>query len=152
MLVDYWSTLCAHAPYFMCYDITCVSNVCITCQSSMVAGCQRVAQKTWTVPGILVFCLLPQAFFSRLTDDKCLQRISNTHMRWQKLLTYTESIQYRNNFFSSLVQPPSAPSTIIHDRAKGAYDWNGKILATNKKSLEEGQSLYGQRRFYKYRS
>lgn len=58
-LVEYWRTFCIHALYFMCYDIRRVSNVCITCQPSMVAGCQRVAQNTCNTARYS--CLLPFA-------------------------------------------------------------------------------------------
>lgn len=143
--MHYWSTLRVHAPYFdfMCYDITWVSNVCITCQPCMVAGYQWVAQKTCnTVPSILVFCPLPQAFSPGWQMTITCSVFLTLHMSWQKLLTYIESNQY--NFFPLLVQPPSAHSTIIHDGAKSTYDWSGKFLnlATHKKSLEEGQFIW----------
>lgn len=148
-----------HAPYFafMLYDIIWVSNVCITCQPSGVAGCQWDAQRLVTASSMLVFCLLRQAFFSRLTGDNCPWCISNTAHELAKItdLHWVSSIQ--KYFFSSLTylltQPPSTPSTVIHDGAKGVYDWSGKFvhLIANKKSSENGQILYGQGHFYKYR-
>ena len=75
-----------------------------------------------TVPGILVFHLLPQALFSRLTDDNCLQHISNTAHELAKMSDLHRVNSIQKYLFCFLIQPPSALSTIIHDGAKDAYD------------------------------